>query len=170
MSTQCNLWKTTPSQRRDIDVSWSYIFRKLNPKGNVTSPLSQVALNCRLKTSLGSTGLYNETTHSVRGMNPESQVGGVQNDLGKGHIGRKSVSCWNRYSRSSSLVFISSASLLKAIFESWEFSEKVTTEYRMISVPVHLSPCIWAWFPEYIFNLLWNFNFKLHVHVGNGHP
>ena len=53
----------------DIDLSSGYIFRKLNPKGNVVAlHLSQAALNRRQETHLKSIGLYdNETSHSLRG-------------------------------------------------------------------------------------------------------
>ena len=47
---------------------------------------------------------------------------------------------------------------------------KLEGGYTGFALSVRLSVRLWtAWFPEHKSSLLWNFNFKFHMHVDGGH-
>jgi len=113
-----------------ITIDSGYVFRTTTPDGRVLGEkISQPAINRRLQSYLTAIGAFQgETTHSIRGgcaillkLTHDSEA------ESQSHIGWKSVSCWEHYSRSRTVESFKVASTLSQVFEK---SSQIQEVYR----------------------------------------
>lgn len=115
-----------------IDMSSGFLFRKTLKNGNVINlPLPQSAINQRLVLHLTTIGRFDgESTHSLRsGCAVALRASNHAADEAATHIGWRSQSCWQHYSRSSSFHSASVAQSISTLLGDAQARDKADSKF-----------------------------------------
>ena len=127
----------TRGRQLGVDMAVGYVFRAVSAEGNVLdSCLSQSAISKRLARHLSSIGLFQgETTHGIRG-GCAVTLGllGASSQEAKDHIGWKSNSSWELYSRHKARKALNVADMLSNVVANAQESLSLSEQYCFIDL------------------------------------